>query len=95
LTKENFKIDEISKRIVDEIHPEKVILFGSHAHGNPTENSDLDLIIVNKTELPKHKRGIEIRRLFYRQLISLNIKVYTPEEFASEISNRYSFLYSA
>jgi predicted nucleotidyltransferase len=95
LTKENFNVNEISKRIVEEIHPEKVILFGSYANGNPTENSDVDLIIVNKTRLPKHKRGIEIRRLFYRQLIPLDIKVYTPEEFENELDNRYSFLYSA
>ena len=95
LTKDNFKVKEISKRIVEEIHPEKVILFGSYANGNPTENSDVDLIIVNKTKLPKHKRGIEIRRLFYRQLIPLDIKVYTPEEFENELGNRYSFLYSA
>lgn len=88
-------IEGISKRIVEEIAPEKIILFGSYANGNPTQDSDIDLIIVNKTSLPKHKRGIEIRRLFYRHLIPLDIKVYTPEEFESELGNRYSFLYSA
>jgi len=94
-TNGNLKIDEISKKIVKEIAPEKIILFGSYANGSPTNESDIDLIIVNKTSLPKHKRGIEIRRLFYRQLIPLDIKVYTPEEFEDELSNHYSFLYSA
>jgi len=28
------------------INPYKVILFGSHAWGEPTENSDIDLIVV-------------------------------------------------
>ena len=92
---DNSQIDEISKKIVDHINPEKVILFGSYAQGNQTVDSDLDLIIVNKTDLPKQKRGIEIRRLFYRQLIPLDIKVYTPEEFEYELDNQYSFLYSA
>jgi uncharacterized protein len=95
LKKEEFRVDEISNKIVKEIAPEKIILFGSYAKGNPTENSDIDLIIVNKTTLPKNKRGIEIRRLFFRQLIPLDIKVYTPEEFNKELSNSYSFLYSA
>ncbi|HPR33506.1 MAG TPA: nucleotidyltransferase domain-containing protein [Prolixibacteraceae bacterium] len=30
--------------------PEKIILFGSFAYGTPTENSDLDLIIITKDE---------------------------------------------
>ena len=92
---DNSQIDEISKKIVVHINLEKVILFGSYAQGNKTVNSDLYLIIVNKTDLPKQKRGIEIRRLFYRQLIPLDIKVYTPEEFEYELDNQYSFLYSA
>jgi predicted nucleotidyltransferase len=95
LKKEEFRINEISKKIVKEIAPEKIILFGSYANGTPTEDSDIDLIIVNKTTMPKNKRGIEIRRLFYRQLIPLDIKVYTPQEFNHELSNRFSFLYSA
>jgi uncharacterized protein len=88
-------IEDISKKIVDHIKPEKVILFGSYAKGNPDDNSDVDLIVVRNTSLPKHKRGIEIRRLFYRQLIPMDIKVYTPEEFDNELRSPFSFLFSA
>ena len=89
------QIDEISTRIIENIDPEKIILFGSYAKGNHNEDSDLDLIIVKQSNLPKHKRGIEIRRLFYGLLIPMDLKVYTPEEFENELKNKYSFLNSA
>jgi uncharacterized protein len=34
------------RRVVERFHPEKVILFGSHAYGRPHENSDVDLLVV-------------------------------------------------
>ena len=92
---QNKEIKEISIKIINSIHPEKIILFGSYAYGNPTEDSDLDLIIVKQSNLPKHKRGIEIRRLFYGLLVPMDLKVYTPEEFNHELLNKYSFLSSA
>jgi predicted nucleotidyltransferase len=39
-------IDEIARRLVDELHPEQIILFGSHAWGTPTEDSDIDLVVI-------------------------------------------------
>ena len=45
-------IREILNRIIDKIkihyQPEKIILFGSYAWGNPTKDSDVDLLIVKK-----------------------------------------------
>jgi HEPN domain-containing protein/predicted nucleotidyltransferase len=37
---------EITKRIVKAFRPEKVILFGSHAYGEPTAYSDIDLLVI-------------------------------------------------
>ncbi len=39
------------KRIVAELKPEKIILFGSYAYGNPTPDSDVDLLVVMETNL--------------------------------------------
>ena len=39
-------LNEIVRRLVEEFHPEAVILFGSHAWGTPTEDSDLDLLVI-------------------------------------------------
>jgi predicted nucleotidyltransferase len=43
-------IQKIVQQIVDHFHPQKVILFGSYAHGTPTEDSDVDLLVVMETE---------------------------------------------
>jgi len=48
-----FNIDTIKKEIVDRLkplNPEKVILFGSYAWGNPNEDSDVDLYVVTKDD---------------------------------------------
>jgi uncharacterized protein len=36
------------KVLVEQFHPEQVILFGSYACGNPDEHSDVDLLVVKK-----------------------------------------------
>lgn len=39
-------VDAVVRPIVEALDPEKVILFGSHAAGAATSNSDIDLLIV-------------------------------------------------
>ena len=41
------------------------MLFGSYAKGTSNDHSDLDFIVIKDTNLPKSKRGIELRRFFY------------------------------
>ena len=36
----------IVHRIVAVLHPEKIILFGSHAYGRPSDDSDVDLLVI-------------------------------------------------
>ena len=55
------QIDEIVRIIAAECKPDKVILFGSYAVGTANESSDLDLAVVKQTDLPRQKRGREIR----------------------------------
>lgn len=45
--------DELESRIKEALaplHPEKVILFGSYAWGQPTEDSDIDLYVVTQDD---------------------------------------------
>jgi uncharacterized protein len=39
-------LDEIVRRLVDALRPERIYLFGSHAGGTPNKDSDLDFLIV-------------------------------------------------
>ena len=72
--------EAIIDRIVGMIHPEKVLVFGSCAREQPGIDSDLDLLVVMNTDLPKFKRGALIRGLFKPQPCPMDILVYTPEE---------------
>jgi predicted nucleotidyltransferase len=56
---ENEKGDSWS---VKNVHPDKVILFGSYANGNPGEDSDLDLLVIKDMPQKRIQRGCEIRK---------------------------------
>jgi len=54
---------EITRRLVDEFHPEQIILFGSHAWGTPNDDSDIDLfVIVPESDDPPHQRAVRAYR---------------------------------
>jgi uncharacterized protein len=91
------QINEIVNILVTECKPDKIVLFGSYALGTAQNDSDIDIAIVKKTDLPHHKRSIEFRKALRaggrRWQFGMDILVYTPEEFASDINQNYSFIH--
>ena len=75
------QIDEITKKIVENFHPKKIILFGSYAYGTPTEESDLDLLIVKDSDLPTRSQNRMVRKLLSGSKVPVDILVKTPYEF--------------
>ena len=39
-------LEEMTQRLVNEFQPEQIFLFGSRAWGVPTEDSDIDLLVI-------------------------------------------------
>ena len=81
-------------RVVDSLMaygPEKIILFGSAARGDADEFSDIDLIIVKKTETRFIQRQVDATNLVPSD-ISVDIFVYTPEEFQGMIDDNSPFI---
>ena len=77
-------VSQMVETIVAEVDPEQVILFGSHARGDASEDSDVDLIVVESEPFGEHRdRGAEAVRL-WRALadfeISKDILVYSRDE---------------
>lgn len=72
---------EIVARIVEAIHPLKIILFGSYAYGNPTPGSDVDLVVITETPLPKRKTSVAIWNLLGYIPLPKDIIVTSLEEF--------------
>ena len=72
--------------IVREFAPLQVILFGSYAYGTPTEDSDVDLLVV--MDIPKSefiRKAIEIHQHIPRRF-SMDLWVRSPEEIAYRVS---------
>jgi predicted nucleotidyltransferase len=74
-------IREMTRRIVEEFHPERVILFGSHATGRAGPDSDVDLLVVMPVEGSKRQKQIEIRLALHDIRVPKDIIVSTPDEF--------------
>ena len=54
------RIQALSDEIAREFHPDKIILFGSYAYGHPTEDSDVDLLVVLPFEGRPLRTSLEI-----------------------------------
>jgi len=76
------QIEEMSRRIRREFDAERVVLFGSYAQGDATEDSDVDLLVVADTGLPARERYAAVRRLLADYPAAFDIVVKTPEEYA-------------
>jgi len=70
------------KRIVGKLKKDKdikfILLFGSLARGDVDNTSDIDLIVVKKTD----KKFLDRLDEFYEDVnVAMDVLVYTPEEF--------------
>jgi predicted nucleotidyltransferase len=74
-------IQEMAARIVERFQPEKIILFGSHASGRADDQSDVDLLVVGKTDLPDRERYPVFRRALADFPVACDILVKTPQEY--------------
>ena len=89
---EKVNIDEVVKIFLEQYGPvEKIILFGSQARGTGDQYSDLDLIVLKKTEQPFVTRLVEVPLL----PVHADVFVYTPEEFEQMQENENPFLMNA
>ena len=73
------EINLILDRIIQLYKPDKVILFGSRARGDFNEKSDIDLLVISDCEkdLPRYKRGLDVRLQLSDLKTSKDILFYT------------------
>jgi predicted nucleotidyltransferase len=80
--------------IVERFHPEKIILFGSYACGQPDEHSDFDLLVIRRGIASERESTIEIRHAFWNvpgDRPSFTILSKTPEDLANALAERDPF----
>jgi len=85
------ELHRIMDILIREHEPEKMILFGSAAQGEIHEWSDLDLVVIKRTDKPLLERIEEVLRLV-RPKVGLDVLVYTPEEMEDLIAERRVFV---
>jgi predicted nucleotidyltransferase len=73
-------LQEIVRRIVEAVHPDKIILFGSYARGEANEHSDLDLMVIAPSDAPPGKRTKPILKALRGILFPKDVVWYTQEE---------------
>ena len=73
-------INKIVQRIVGHHHPDKIILFGSHAKGEGGPDSDIDLLIVFTNVESRRRKAVEIYSLLAGIGVPKDIVVVTKDD---------------
>jgi len=82
-------LKEFIEQLKVRFDPERVILFGSRAYGNPTEESDIDLLVLMRTRRPVHAAAEMVGEA--RLGVPLDVVVMTPEAFEKALKEGYLF----
>jgi uncharacterized protein len=86
-------IRRYARDIARTFNPERVVLFGSYADGHPTEDSDVDLLVIMKHEGRDVEQAFAIRRAIPRTF-PLDLVVRTPAGMQRRLRQNDTFLAS-
>lgn len=78
-------IDDVVRQIVQQFRPERILLFGSYAYGDPAPDSDVDLLVVMATPLKHAEQAVRICQAIEYHF-GLDLMVYTPEALARRLA---------
>ena len=78
------EIENLAAQIARRFRPERIILFGSHAYGTPTPDSDVDLLVVIPDDGNPLRKAAEIRSAVDDRF-PLDILVRDPQELQRRI----------
>jgi predicted nucleotidyltransferase len=85
-------LQDIVRRLCEALHPQQIYLLGSYAHGNPTADSDVDLVVVvAQSDLNWYRRGAVAYRALRGIGVPVDVQVFTSEEFEKRASLPTSF----
>ena len=77
-------IEDMARAVVKAVDPEKIVLFGSHARGDASPGSDVDLLVVEREPFgrarSRRKEAARIRRALTAFSHPVDVLVYATEE---------------
>ena len=74
------RLQDMVLRVVEAFNPERIILFGSYASGEPTPDSDVDVLIVMEDGERPARRSARVARALLDVPFPIDILVRTPME---------------
>jgi len=89
---------KVIRRIVEklkiEYHPQKILLFGSYAYGEPDEESDIDLLIIKDTNQRPLERWVEVKKILRdpERTLPVSPLVYTEKEIERRVKIKDFFI---
>ena len=88
------ELDKIVKQVVAAYQPEKIILFGSYAYGEPGADSDLDLLIIKQTDERFIDRWTNVRKMVSdpERSIPFEPLILTPRELEERLARGDQFM---
>ena len=88
-------IDELVRRIVEVVHPLRIILFGSAARGEMGPNSDIDVLVVMPDGVHRRRTAQEIYRHLWGFGFAKDILVVTESDIQEYRSNPHMIIKNA
>ncbi|PSN16578.1 hypothetical protein C7293_01790 [filamentous cyanobacterium CCT1] len=80
------QIEALSRQIAEQFNPDRIILFGSYAYGEPTEDSDVDLLVILPFEGYPFRKASEILRITDPDF-AVDLLARTPEQFQEQLES--------
>jgi uncharacterized protein len=75
---EGSQLDELIARIVEAVHPIRVVLFGSAARGEGGSESDVDVLVVVPDGTHRRRTARALHRRFFGLPFAVDVVVTTP-----------------
>jgi predicted nucleotidyltransferase len=88
------KINRIKEIIVENYHPDKIILFGSCARRDADEQSDIDIFVISDREkdLPRYRRGLDVRIKLSEVETPKDILFYTHADIGRWVGVKHTYV---
>jgi uncharacterized protein len=74
-------LKEVTRRLVEGFHPDKIILFGSQARGTADDRSDVDILVICPVSDNRLKLILDMYNALDKMRFAKDILILTPEEF--------------
>lgn len=88
-------LEEVVRRILAAGSPLKIVLFGSQAREETHPGSDLDILVVEESSLPRYQRARRYLRVLVGVYPAKDVVVWTPQEIEAWLKVPNAFITTA